>query len=427
MTTTLRIGWAPVILGGLLWGCGSQSADAPGTPGGSTCKDQGPAAGFLRVAATGGEAHVAMALDAAGDPALAYVADKELRFTRWDRCTAAFRPPVTIDQGVDVDGNVPARQVSLAFDRADGRFAVAYQKILPTMPNGTPTVWLAISQDGGATWPAPKQISEHDAAVAMDLQQAGQPAVAANAGKTWLAYSQTNRDCDNGTGAGTCSGTWLLEAGAPGGRHYLTVGGKPLQTSSASPTALALDSQGVPAVAVMVPPAMGYTMRLFFARASGDAIEVTHSNDVQNDAPSASLVFDGDKPRIAAHFVANDPADYDLIFTASNDGKTWTAPLHLPRDGSSSTAFFQSLAVAPGKAAVLATLGQATNMGACGGPRVVRSTDLVKWSACGADPKKAVDYQANYVNAAFDGSGKLVASFVQPTAAPNPGLYFWRE
>jgi hypothetical protein len=76
-----------------------------------------------------------MALDANGDPAVAYLitdpdnnddaADTSLHFVAWDRATYAWKPPVTIGVVGVSDWNLRAG-LSLAFDASTNRFGLAH-------------------------------------------------------------------------------------------------------------------------------------------------------------------------------------------------------------------------------------------------------------------------------------------------------------
>lgn len=202
-------------------------------------------------------------------------------------------------------------------------------------------------------------------------------------------------------------------------------------TRSRASISLAVDSAGKPGLAFFQAPPKGYTATAIYWQPGGAPVAVMDSNEIQNDDPSLSLAFDGKKPRLAAHLVAVESADYDLRFAASDDGVTWGAPVKLPRDASQYTAWYQSLAVdAKGDAAVSAYINGGSGDNKCGGPRIVRSSDLKSWTACGADAdNKHPNLGGKYVDSYFTQASKLTLGFTGTLGddQSGSGVLLWRE
>ncbi len=110
---------------------------------------------------------------------------------------------------------------------------------------------------------------------------------------------------------------------------------------------------------------------------------------------------------------------------------TWGAPVKLPRDKSDYTAWYQSLAVdAKGGAAVAAYINGGSGDALCGGPRILRSSDLKAWTACGADQaKKYPEIGGKYVDSYFTHEGKLTLGFTGTLGGDQSGsgVLLWRE
>ena len=151
-------------------------------------------------------------------------------------------------------------------------------------------------------------------------------------------------------------------------------------------------------------------------------------------AGAVLLAFDAyekGRLRLAAHLVAETSAPYDLRVASSTDGVTWAAPVQLPRDGSQNTAWYQSLAIdSKGNAAVSAYINGGSGDNACGGPRILRSSDLKTWAACGADAdKKYADIGGKYVDSYFTHENKLTMAFDGTLGddQSGSGVVLWRE
>lgn len=425
-------------------GTGGGGTGGTGTGGGACAK--APASGFtVAVPPSDGTvgAYTAVAQDQNGDPLIAYVwedpmgqsSDKStLHFLRWDRCAGAFTAPVTLDTVGDQGFSAPERGAAIAFDPAAGKIAVAYQRTdFPPGYNPMVRVYLVTSTDMGQTWSAPALVSQ--TSKLGDSYSSGEPSVAIKGSDVWVSYAHSNHACcdDN---CGSCTGEWVAhssDGGATWSYEIVKVGGAVAQPATTSPSELRLDAGGNPGLVYIADDdAQSYNRRVVYYQvgASGGAVVVFDSQNVQNDAPSASLAYDGVKPRVVAHLVAASDADYEMRFSSSDDGVTWGAPVELPRDGSEYTAYYQSLAIgSKGQAAVAAYIGGGSGDNQCGAPRIVRSADLKAWSACGADATKTVAVDGHWVQAYYAPGDELslVTTGMLTSASDKSGLLFWRE
>ena len=382
-----------------------------------------------------------MVADENGDPMIAYqwfepggdLAATTVYFTRWDRCAGAFTAPVKVDTVGGVSTNNPTKRIALSYEIAAKKLAIAYEVVFvaPGFENNPSNgIYLQTSTDQGATWAGKLHVSDQKDG---DIQQAKGPAVAVSGGMIHLAYAQENRDCCRlaEPDCGSCSSVWYLEGdGTTFSRVQVSDAGGPVQVAG-QVLSLAVDSAGKPALAFFGAPPQGYTTTALYWRPGGAPVKVMDSSEVQNDDPSLSLAFDGTRPRLAAHLVADESADYDLRFSASDDGVTWGAPVKLPRDKSDYTAWYQSLAVdAKGGAAVSAYINGGSGDSLCGGPRIVRSSDLQAWTACGADQeKKYPEIGGKYVDSYFTHEDKLTLGFTGTLGGDQSGsgVLLWRE
>jgi hypothetical protein len=230
-------------------------------------------------------------------------------------------------------------------------------------------------------------------------------------------------------------GEWIGHSTDGGGTFtydIVSVGGKVAQPGP-SLSELRLDATGAPGLVYIADDdVLAYNRQVIYTKAGapGSAVVVFDSQGTQNDDPSVSLAYDGVKPRVVAHLVADTLDTYDMRFSSSDDGVTWTAPLPLPRDGNDHTAWFQSLAIdSKGGAAIAAYINGGQGDSTCGGPRVLRSSDLDAWTACGADQTKMVAVNGEWVQAYFAPGDKLsiVTTGLLVDETGKSGLLFWRE
>lgn len=251
----------------------------------------------------------------------------------------------------------------------------------------------------------------------------------------WMAYRHDNWKCCDTCGG--CSGEWIghsTDGGATFAYELIQVGGAAAQPQTATPSELRLDATGAPGVVyIAADQAQTYNSQIVYYKVGtpGGGVVVFDSNDIQNDSPSASLAYDGTKPRVAAHLGADPSTSYDMRFSSSTDGVTWTAPEALPRDHDDETAWYQSLAIgSAGQAAVAAYVNSGSGNATCGSPRVLRSTDLTTWSVCGADATSMHGIDGKWVQAYYPPGDKLSLVTTGTLALTNgtqSGLLFWRE
>jgi hypothetical protein len=143
-----------------------------------------------------------------------------------------------------------------------------------------------------------------------------------------------------------------------------------------------------------------------------------------------SLAFSGNKPRLAYHLRRSGPPAGDenqLWLSASDNGVTWSEPIRL-QDGTANTFLYQSLALdAQGRAAVAANVLTNTG-GACGGPKLARSSDLINWTMCSPDTFMQPDTGGAYVNLRFTSNGRLYMAFQYNGGNQlAKGIVLWRE
>ncbi len=391
--------------------------DAGAGPDGATSDDGAtcgklPAAGPSQVVAPRSDAselgaRVAMTLDRKGRPVLAYLDVRDaqpvdLYVLTWDDCAGAWRAPHKIDTAIQNAGELT---LSIAVDPSDGRVGIGYHKVIqlvaPPRSNATIAAFVAVSSDDGLTFTSTR-VSKHkcetDNSTEGDINDVSNVRIALDAGKTYVAYNQDfsacGERCYGGAifGAGNAGGTgFTLESisdgvSAEAGGHAITRLGFGI--------GLAVDSDGKPGVAYHVEPQTGYNTTLAFWRpGSTTSAKITDSNGVQNDDGSVSLAFDGKKPRVVSRIqrgAIGSATQYDLVFSASEDGNTWAAPVALPRPDAITLS--QQILVTGGKVVV-----------AAGGPHVFRSSDLTSFTV--SDVGLAQTSKA--VTGAVDKAGKL--------------------
>lgn len=114
-----------------------------------------------------------------------------------------------------------------------------------------------------------------------------------------------------------------------------------------------------------------------------------------------------------------------LWFSASDNGAVWGAPVKIPQGGGR-TGAHQALALdGQGRGAIAA---KNDDVGACGGPLLARSTDLLAWTSCSPDPSRLPSYAGDYVSMAFTKSGTLYLAFqYRGNDTLGAGVVLWRE
>ncbi len=402
-----------------------QPTTASATPA-ATIQGQAPkansdgslAAGFNLAVAAPDQDHAdsvglapSIALNATEDPMVAYLAKNlsgdgyTLNFVQWDRSGKSWTKPVMIDVISDTFHFSP--QLELARDASNNLLGVAYQQA-----DGIDR--LALSTDNGTSWKV-ENITPSNGG------HSNNPALAMSNGTVYVATTVDD------------ALTLFSRSGTSGAFTEKVAPGLP-NTGAARNIApgLALDNTGRPAVAYMLAPTDGYTVTVAFWRPDEDqAYLVTDSVGNQNDDPNISLAFDGTRPRVAINLLRSQ-TDYDqgsMYVITSDDGKTWNAPIHMPKDGGANMDSILSLAVSPqAGAAIIAPTTGGSGGDTCGEPKLIRSADLKTWATCSPDADRSLDLGADYGSAVFDNHGALYLAFMNSStyAKLPPGLYIWR-
>ena len=208
---------------------------------------------------------------------------------------------------------------------------------------------------------------------------------------------------------------------------------------------VAIDSNGVPAVAMFEAGDQSDNEQLlYWKRGTASAVSVY---TFPLGSPDVTLAFDGTKPRIAGHMDAPSGATApdSLVFVASDDGVTWTTPVHLPSNQATQyTAFDSAMALdGQGKVAVVADINGTTGgAGTCGENPYVATASIAAapyggaWTACGADTTNSFGFSASAVSAAYGRSrltGVLTLSFINTIANAGAdggvpqGVVYWQH
>jgi hypothetical protein len=373
---------------------------------------------------------VSLALDDQDDPMIAFVvydpngdtnpADSTLNFVRWDRTKRSWKEPVVVDVVANVVTNPPNRQVSLAHDSVTGALGIAYMK-------GEQQVWLAQSSDGGVTW-TKAMVDSND--FTMD-----NPTLAMRGGVIDLAYNSRFVRCSKSY----CDAVvYRSRTSATGDWSRAVVPEIPNTSGNRrfSPIGLALDSTGRPGLAYYLEfpnaaPGIDADVLAFWRPDEKTASKIADSATTSNDFPSLALAFDGVKPRVAYLLHRDKEVTSDLWFSASDDGKSWGAPVGIPRDGRDMTDWDLSLVLdSRGRAAIAAYWHTETKSapGRCGGPKLFRSSDLQTWSSCGVDIRRGAGTQGRYVSVSFTRGDKLMIAFQnQINSNLSAGIFLYRE
>lgn len=387
-----------------------------------------------------------IALDKNGYPMVAFATDGDagqVFFMSWDPCAGAWKAPSVVDtagggqQGGEVNDNTPLREVQIAYDNATGAIAIVYQKQIPDASNAISAVWIAKSTDGGATWKT-EQLSVHPTDEAGDIHSAESPNVAFAGGKIWVTYGQSYTWCngsfkDPADGTKRCEG-WVLNGDSGSWSRQIFQRGSDGAVAG-FPAALAVDSAGVLGIAFLTDPDTAYNRVVSFWRPSTTVAPVTvfDSNNEQNDSPVVSLVFDGVKPRIAAQMVRDASANYNGLFSKSDDGVTWTPFTTIPVDPTRNTVWYQAMTVdSKGTLSVAAyDNGGNDQTPVCGDPQVMRSTDGVTWTPFCVEKTMTDGIEGGaYIAAKMGTDDKMQLVFFNNSTVgsqPGAGVMYWHE
>jgi hypothetical protein len=87
----------------------------------------------------------------------------------------------------------------------------------------------------------------------------------------------------------------------------------------------------------------------------------------------------------------------------------------VPDDAEDRGAQYIDIGFAAGKGVVVFDFSGSGQAGACGGPKLARSTDGTTWTTCGIDTQTH-QFLGEYVTAELTKSGKLITAFYEDTA-----------
>ena len=405
------------------------------TTDGGTCNAH-PAAGYSIVSAVPSTdprpnsfgQQVAMALDENDDPMFAYftrdaAGSASLYFVRWDPCAGAFTAPLLVDGNLlGVGSNSGEREIGIAYDASTKEIGIAYmEQSDPSSPGDGNQYTKLATRKGSATTFTTQVVSSG----LNSVSSTSFPVIAMTGGNIYIAYIQGNHNC-----GGSCTGiVFLTSTSTPvdggTGPHYfleqnIQFNGVPTRATF-RPISMAVDGSGRIGVAYYEPPATGYTMTMMYWRNDlASAVAVTDSNTVQNDYCDVSLAYEGTKPRIAGHLVADTSVTYNLTFVSSADGVMWNPAVKV--DVGTLTGTDSWLAMdGNGNAAIVAN-----GRGKCmAEPYVARSTDDgMTWKACTPEISAMHTFTDASMTAAYGASrikGKLVIGFQNSETNQTPG------
>ena len=445
------LGASAVVTG--LWACSSDDNTTPSSTttdagttldsGTSTTTDAGctavPATGFTQIVPTAEEAvgdpgaSVAMTLDAAGNPVVAYLdglsTARTLKTLRWDSCAGTWTTPVQVDTIGALDDTW---SVSIATDATDGRIAIGYQKVLnPTSGNPTIAAYVAISSDAGKTF-TPKQVTTTTSG---DAENVSDTVVALGGGKTFLAYNQNGAACPSGTTVGCRAGTVI--ATSSDGTTFTTeavsdgvessVGGH-LIARAGFHLGIAVDANNAVAVATHAEPQTGYNTSAWFCRSGKTCTKVMDSQNQQNDDGSAELAFAGTTATVITKLQLDSAGTYDFRASTSTDGTAWSAVTPLPRDGDArSSALSHTGVTTNGTNVILFASASEGSTATYGAPKIF--TSGTPWTVSGASPAGSTQPEGDYPTGRVAKSGKIMLTFKGsvPRTSPESGVTFWLQ
>lgn len=368
--------------------------------------------------------NISFALDGNGDPAFAFVwedpndnadyTQAQLLFRSWNRAQAAWNPVVKIAKTGDIATD-SAASTALAFDASTKTFAIATE-------DSTDSINVYASTDGGATWTLRKSLHPDFSA---------RPALAMASGKFYLAFQVSGQGLEFVTGQiSSDPSTWKTQF-AP------QVKGYDLSVTSYSPS-IALDSAGSPAIAYYATSTSGNRYNaLFYWKPLGGAapsIALT-TKDSTGETDQVRLVFHNLNPRLAAGastaLTSSTPEGAGVYFLRSDDGgATWQAPVGLPPDNNSGTAYPFDIATGSKDQGAVA-FGTDGVIGAmkCGNPKIALSSDLVNWSTCSPPNAENFTLYPSSLQLAFGGNDKLYLVWFNEgnTSQADTGVLMYRE
>ena len=365
---------------------------------------------------------VSMALDDNGDPAFAYTVldpnndqaldDSRIEFVSWDRASYKWNAPVPVDQTGDTSSAGATAPLSLAVDATTHRFAIAYL-VAPK------ALKIAASADRGVTW-TPATVSSDD-----DITDS--PSLALAGGRVHLAYYHGEDGIRYRSGAQTDAPSKWTSAQAP------TLRGTKEPRRIVS---VAVDAANQPALVYLLAPEEDLNQTIVFWRPGSSPVKAGDSNGQPTDEPFVQLSFAGKQPSLILFLKRDDKffdnADQIWVIRSTNEGTAWSEPVALPNDGGNSMGSPASLGVSStGRLAANALVDGGNQIKTrCGQPKLIQSTDGVKWTICSpGSPTGTAASDITQTHLTFAGNDKLYLGFVaaKPGGGIPAGIVLWRE
>ncbi|MEP6779970.1 MAG: sialidase family protein [Gemmatimonadaceae bacterium] len=365
-----------------------------------------------------------MAFDANDDPTIVYMTndlnndgeldDTDLSVITWNRARYKWNAPVAIDTIGNVLRSGTRMPFSFTRDQSTGQFA-----LLHTI--GEHELRLSTSDDNGLTW-------KHILVQKSGADEAGfsTPSIAMAGGRVYLAYAVGNDAVVYRTGLVTdAPGKWTsAKAPVPSGQELKTQG-----------INARLDAAGKPVVTYMLAGDSYNTNVMLWRPDVNKTVKIMDTRNIPNDDPGLDLQIQGAQMAVAFYGALDDKffANHQIWFAHSTDnGATWSAAVVAANDGGNGMGPPVTVSLdRAGHAAMFATVdGGNDGEVKCGMPKLMRSTDGVKWTTCAPDTKGAPSTSdAVFPIGAFAGNDKLYIAFKVRQGAPSlaPGLALWRE
>jgi uncharacterized protein (TIGR03437 family) len=409
---------------------------------------------------------VSITLDSNGDPALAFdeaatappiVVGKNsfnanssniVDFVGWDRAHHKWKAPVAIDNIGGPDVTHPNPKVQVAYDASTNIFGVLYNDYNSPGPNqSNPNrLLVAFSSDSGVTW------NKQDLSSVVLSQPQDTSITCGNSLK--MANGQVYLLSAENAGVGL----WYLtgsETATPTNWAKQKVPSSSGLDNYGCAYDLALDSNNAPAVAFG--NLVSGVVHIYFWRPTATtATSVTTANGTGQAPNDVKLGFAGPNPRVFMDLqrnslggtIVNNIYLTDFWVTASNDGgTTWTNPVQLPDDGNRTLQNPTAFAVnAQGEvSAVARDNGGNFDKVKCGWPKLIRSQDLVNFTACNPGNSPSPIFSDEWPAAVYGSNGKLFVAFqdysdgdesyrsgLSTSGTPGEtqgvgGVYLWRE
>jgi hypothetical protein len=365
---------------------------------------------------------VSMALDDNGDPAFAYTVidpnndqaleDSRIEFVSWNRAAYTWTAPVAVDQTGDISSAGATEPLSLAVDATTHRFGIAYL-VAPK------AVKIAMSADRGVTWTPASVVNDSDISDSPSLALAG--------GRVYLAYYHGEDGIRYHSGAQADAPSKWTSAQAP----KLPGTKRPRRIVS-----VAVDSANQPALAYLLEPEEDLNQTIAFWRPGSSPIKAGDSNGQPTDEPFVQLSFAGKQPSLILFLKRDDKffdnGDQIWVVRSTGEGTVWSEPVPLPNDGGNSMGSPASLAVSSSGRLTANALVDGGNQikTRCGQPKLIQSTDGVKWTICSpGSPTGTPTSDLTQPHLLLAGNDKLYIGFVAAKSGGGipAGIVLWRE